>query len=202
MNTARTTFLSDSRWPRAAAALALALALGACDTLRDTLGLGKEAPDEFTVVTSAPLILPPDYSLRPPDPGARRPDDLRPAQEARTALTGGEQKAEQDPRPWMRNSGSGAGAGSASVGEAALLKQAGAADIDPSIRGQIERESNVLAGNDKGLAERLLFWQQSETSTVVDAPAEAERLRRNADTGAPVTSGPTPTTQQGQQQQQ
>lgn len=198
MNTARRINTSNRRWPRAAAALGLALALGACDTVRDTLGLSKEAPDEFTVVTSAPLILPPDYSLRPPNPGARRPEDLRPAQEARAALTGREPDTTQDPRPWMRNA---RGAASASAGEAALLRQAGADTIDPNIRGQIERESNVLADNDKGLAERLLFWQQSETSTVVDAPAEAERLRRNADTGAPATAGPTLTTQQPSRQQ-
>ena len=33
-------------------------------------GPGQAPPDEFQVVRRAPLILPPDYSLRPPEPGA------------------------------------------------------------------------------------------------------------------------------------
>ncbi|MBM3559287.1 MAG: DUF3035 domain-containing protein, partial [Alphaproteobacteria bacterium] len=52
-------------------AAVLALAVGGCgeDTKR-SLGLSKPAPDEFSVVSRAPLSLPPNYTLRPPRPGA------------------------------------------------------------------------------------------------------------------------------------
>ena len=50
--------------------LALSLVLGACGGVRDTLGLAKRSPDEFTVVRKAPLSMPPDFNLRPPTPGA------------------------------------------------------------------------------------------------------------------------------------
>jgi len=38
--------------------------------------------DEFAVVTKAPLIMPPDYNLRPPRPGAARPQEQSERQQA------------------------------------------------------------------------------------------------------------------------
>ncbi|RYE94373.1 MAG: DUF3035 domain-containing protein [Oxalobacteraceae bacterium] len=59
-------------------ALAGVLGLGACsgDELTRTFGLTRDAPDEFQVTTRAPLSMPPDFSLRPPRPGASRPQEL------------------------------------------------------------------------------------------------------------------------------
>ncbi len=34
---------------------------------------GRDRPDEFAVGRAAPLVIPPDYSLTPPKPGAPRP---------------------------------------------------------------------------------------------------------------------------------
>ena len=53
--------------------LGVACTLASCDSIRDAAGLTKQPPDEFAVVTKAPLTLPPDYSLRPPQPRTRRP---------------------------------------------------------------------------------------------------------------------------------
>lgn len=57
------------------AVLGAAMALGGCEGVRNSLGLGKNAPDEFQVVSRAPLSLPPDYNLRPPAPGTPRPQE-------------------------------------------------------------------------------------------------------------------------------
>ena len=45
-------------------------ALSAARRFRDEAGLTKQSPDEFAVVTKAPLIIPPNFNLRPPSPGA------------------------------------------------------------------------------------------------------------------------------------
>ena len=60
-------------------ALAMAVSLSACggDSLKDTLGYGKQAPDEFAIITKAPLVIPPDFSLRPPQPGVLRPQETQ-----------------------------------------------------------------------------------------------------------------------------
>src|SRR5213080_4115971 len=70
------------------AALAGALALAACsgDELTRTFGLTRDPPDEFQVTTRAPLSMPPDFSLRPPRPGASRPQELSQRQQAEAAL--------------------------------------------------------------------------------------------------------------------
>ncbi|HET6522089.1 MAG TPA: DUF3035 domain-containing protein, partial [Geminicoccaceae bacterium] len=80
---------------RAAAALVIVIgllpaALAACGdrTVAERLGLGKRSPDEFAIVKRAPLVRPPDYELRPPRPGAPRPQEPDAREAARAALTG------------------------------------------------------------------------------------------------------------------
>ena len=41
------------------------LVLGGCTGVKDKLGLAKQSPDEFMVMSRAPLSLPPDYNNRP-----------------------------------------------------------------------------------------------------------------------------------------
>ena len=58
------------------ATLGLAAGLSGCsDSMKQSFGVGKTSPDEFQVVEQAPLELPPDFNLRPPAPGAPRPQD-------------------------------------------------------------------------------------------------------------------------------
>ena len=51
--------------------------------------LGRERPDEFAVQRQAPLVIPPDFALTPPEPGAPRPAEGTAAQQALDALFGG-----------------------------------------------------------------------------------------------------------------
>ena len=52
--------------------------------------LGRERPDEFAVQRQAPLVVPPDFALTPPQPGAPRPAEGTAAQQALDALFGGQ----------------------------------------------------------------------------------------------------------------
>ena len=86
------------RLPPALAALALAALLPACgDSTARTLGLVRDAPDEFQVTTRAPLSLPPDMTTLPsPTPGSPRPQERTASQQAEALLSPG--LALQDPR--------------------------------------------------------------------------------------------------------
>lgn len=49
----------------------------------------RDRPDEFAVQRQAPLVVPPDFSLTPPAPGAPRPAEGTAAEQALEALFGG-----------------------------------------------------------------------------------------------------------------
>lgn len=51
----------------------------------------RDRPDEFAVSRQAPLVIPPDFALAPPTPGAARPQSVPASQQALDALFGGPQ---------------------------------------------------------------------------------------------------------------
>lgn len=67
----------------------ITLALGATAMLSACGGgliAARDRPDEFAVQRQAPLVIPPDFSLVPPAPGAPRPVEGTAAQQALEAL--------------------------------------------------------------------------------------------------------------------
>jgi hypothetical protein len=66
--------------------LCSALLLVGCTNFKRDLGLAPAAPDEFAVESRAPLTIPPDFDLRPPQPGAPRPQEASAAEKARKAI--------------------------------------------------------------------------------------------------------------------
>jgi hypothetical protein len=60
--------------------------LSGCSNFRRDIGLERTAPDEFAVESRAPLTIPPDFDLRPPQPGAARPQEATAAEKARKAI--------------------------------------------------------------------------------------------------------------------
>lgn len=69
------------------AGVALAGSLSACGKS----GLDRNRPDEFAVARQAPLVIPPDFALVPPAPGATRASENASSQQALEALFGGSQ---------------------------------------------------------------------------------------------------------------
>jgi hypothetical protein len=69
-----------------AACLVAALVLAGCSDFKQAIGLDPTMPDEFEVESQAPLTIPPDFALRPPKPGERRPQDVSAAKMARQDL--------------------------------------------------------------------------------------------------------------------
>lgn len=49
----------------------------------------RDRPDEFAVQRQAPLVVPPDFNLVPPAPGAPRPSEGTASEQALDALFGG-----------------------------------------------------------------------------------------------------------------
>ena len=163
---------------------ALALSVSACGGFRESLGMTKQSPDEFRVVSRAPLTVPPDFQLRPPEPGAPRPQVGTPAQQAERAVFRNTQNAPQTANAAPRR---------VTVGEQALLSATGAAEADPNIRLVVDRETKQINEESDYFVDRLVFWNDAvPAGTVVDPAAETRRLQENAALGQPATTGPTP----------
>jgi hypothetical protein len=62
------------------------LLLAGCNDFRQAIGMDRVGPDEFAVESRAPLTIPPDYDLRPPQAGAARPQEVSAAEKARKAI--------------------------------------------------------------------------------------------------------------------
>ena len=165
------------------AAAALAVSAGGCTNgMRKALGVEKVAPDEFKVVTQAPLVIPPDFNLRPPEPGEARPQDLAPAAAARSALLGPEFTTPM------------------SAGERGLVMQATAAagGTEQDIRTQVDLESADVSKKSPGFADKVMFWSDKGPKTsaggqpaALDSQSEADKLAGDASTGGkPVVIEP------------
>ena len=66
----------------------LSLLSGCGSELSDVLGTNKLPPDEFTILTKPPLIVPPEYNLRPPAEGEIRPNAQQPNRQLQSILFG------------------------------------------------------------------------------------------------------------------
>jgi hypothetical protein len=161
----------------ATSTLPVLLALAGCsgDELSRNIGLTRDVPDEFTVTTRAPLSMPPDFSIRPPTPGATRPQERSASASAEAALS---------PQAALSNNSA------QSAGEKALLGAAGPA-VSSSIRNDVNKEASQQV-SDRRLTDRLMFWKPTpEPGTVVDPTRESKRLRENAALGTPADAGDT-----------
>ncbi|HTV88170.1 MAG TPA: DUF3035 domain-containing protein [Stellaceae bacterium] len=64
----------------------MTIGLTGCSNWRQFIGIDQPAPDEFAVEQRAPLTIPPDFDLRPPQPGAPRPHEVTAAERAQQII--------------------------------------------------------------------------------------------------------------------
>jgi hypothetical protein len=163
--------------PAAVAALLAATTLTGCADARRALGYDKAPPDEFAVVARAPLSQPPDFNLRPPAPGAPRPQEGTAADQARGSLTPG--KTLQASAVADR-----------SKGEQLMLVKAGADKAAADIRRKVDEETTAMVEANESFTDRLVFWRAKPLpGETIDAQAEAKRLQDNASLGKAPTAG-------------
>jgi len=161
------------------------LLAGCSDGWRKTLGLKQSAPDEFKVARREPLAMPASLDQLPePKPGAQRPQAATPRTQAERALFASARSGDGAP---------GAGDGGLSDGERRLLSSANAGAAPEDIRQLVEREAEQRAESLRGFLDDYIFWREPERpGEVIDAAAEAKRLRDNRAQGRPLTEGEVP----------
>lgn len=178
--------------------------------VRNTFGLNRSAPDEFKVVSRPPLSVPPEFTLRPPNPGeAPLLEGDREKEAESLILDRLDRNYDEDataPKSLLDISNhyktDNFASGSAdtaldpimsssleSAGESMFLSNAGADKADPNIRDVIYKDRIVepVEEDDASPLERWLGL--SQPSSVIDPEAEAERIKDNIEEGKPVNEG-------------
>jgi len=147
---------------------AVASAVSGCGSFSKAVGADKSAPDEFRVLTKPPLVIPPDYALRPPEAGDPRAGLVDPSAQAQAALFG-------------RDLGRGA-----TAGERALVAAAGAQAVDENIRETVDLESADLVRKGQTFADRVLQYGEAGDPL---APSEEEARLAETEATRRVTGG-------------
>ncbi len=139
------------------------LAMTGCTSATKALGLTKEAPNEFNILTKAPLVVPPEYNLKPPRVGESSAENNYSQKAARDALIGDIDETEP------------------TRGEIVLMAKAGVGRANQEIRLEIDGVNSVERKTE-GFASRVLFWKNGQIidengkPVELDAENEARRL--------------------------
>lgn len=140
--------------------LGAGVTISSCGSLTKSLGGGKTAPDEFRVVKKAPLILPPDYNLRPPKPGDPRPQELSARQLAQRAVLGSTQISDLSP------------------GEQSLVARAGVSV--PNIRELIDFDSGGIVRKSDAVTDAALGQPAAEDPNATPEALAAKAAREKS----------------------
>lgn len=130
------------------------LALSGCSSRTTGFSAGS-GPDELAVARQAPLVVPPDFNLRPPRPGEPRAQEVDAQAQAVEALFGA--GAQLPPK---------------SAGEQALLDDANAIRASGDIRTELRDDDTTVANKGAFLKELLDARpgdRAPETATVAKA---------------------------------
>ena len=152
------------------AAACSAMGLSACTSTSKALGLTKNAPNEFNILTKAPLVVPPEYNLRPPQLGTSNAENNYSQKSAREALLGDIDEAEP------------------TRGEVVLMSKAGVGRANQEIRLEIDG-ANSVERKSKSFSDQVLFWRDGKVIQPDGAPMDPEIEARRIESMNSATGG-------------
>ena len=125
--------------------------LGATSSLLAACGgggfLNRDRPDEFAVQRQAPLVVPPDFNLVPPAPGAPRPAEGSAAEQTLEALFGG---------PAQRSAVETSALDRAGVAEPGIRSQVGSEGTNTVAKGRVTRDIIAAPEGDGATAQAVI----------------------------------------------
>ena len=144
-----------------------------CAKVRESAGVNRKSPDEFEVIENPPLIIPPDYSLIPPDQLQERDISNIETELAEEILFGLEDKnlIQENQLSTMSQ----------------ILSEAKAENVSNDIRSEIDEDFAKEISSEK----ELQFDWESEQE-ILDAVKESERIRENTFNEESILEGEIP----------
>ena len=107
----------------------------------------RDRPDEFAVQRQAPLVIPPDFALEPPSPGAPRPSEGAASEQALEALFGGPAPRSQVETSALDRAGSAAPGIRSSIGDP---------DTNTVAKGRVTRDIIAAPEGDGAAAQAVI----------------------------------------------
>lgn len=141
--------------------LSMCFWLQGCTSVKKTLGIERDPPDEFAVMPcTQPLDMPPDFFVLPePRPGTPRPQDVKTMEAKRKELFGVQAKP-----------------GAVSPGQTVLLEMAGAPNNQADIRTTIDAEDHRDASKENPILKTLGI--KRPRGDIIDPQEEAKELKK------------------------
>ncbi|MEL7231147.1 MAG: DUF3035 domain-containing protein [Pseudomonadota bacterium] len=119
----------------------------------------SRAPDEFRVVTKAPLVIPPDFNLRPPTAGQALPAEVTDGTTVSSVAFGAQLGQ------------------NASASERALVAAANANSVNPIVRTQVDFEEAKIIRKSTDVSDRIMFWRNDGTKETGDSATGGESVQ-------------------------
>ena len=154
--------------------LILILTINACSSVRESAGVTRRSIDEFQVVENPPLVIPPDFTLTPPDQLEEKNIDNIESELAEEILFGLDDNKTQTQKQLSTMS--------------QILSEVDTLDASPSIREEIDKEFS------QELQTSEIFQDNWESEIqILDAIKESERIRNKKFKNESIAEGEIPT---------
>jgi len=153
--------------------------LSSCSKVRESAGVNRKVIDEYNVVKSPPLALPPDYNLLPSEEIIARKKNLSNDQElAKEILFGLNEDSNQN--------------NSVNTSSAldSILEKSGADKASNNIRDEIDTQYANISST-RGVFSGEKYMTDEE---ILDAAAESKRIRENIFNNKDILEGENPIT--------
>ncbi len=157
------------------------LALVACDAKTGKIdAFAKYPPDEFAVSTKRPLVIPPEFTLRPPS-NEPLPSENQTEVARQTIFGAGANASTDKVKQQLSKQG-------LSAGDTKFLELTSALNPNMNIKDILVTDNEKL-DNTKSLADRIFFWRSESRSEYLDPAAEQKRIERNVTIGDSLKNG-------------
>ncbi len=139
------------------------LLLQGCNSVKKSLGIERDPPDEFSVTPSnQPLDMPPDFFCLPvPKPGMPRPQDVKGLHSTKEQFLGPSKT----------------GASELTPGQKAVLEMAGVEEGQDTIAYELDKESRIESAKGKPVLEQLGI-KKAKSKDVINPYEESLDLQK------------------------
>ncbi len=146
--------------------LLLMVIISSCSSVREYVGIDREAPNEYESLKHESLEIPQQCVLTDPKPGARRPQH-------QSILTKTKQIVVQNSSPSKNTP--------VSKSETILLQQIGTTEKkQDNIRETIDREAHHEPSLREKIQKSILFWKKPKKGKVINPEEEKEAIKENS----------------------